>query len=90
MDEQIGEIIKVPMRNGHKLVVYFNTWSDEYPDELCTYIGDENGVILQDIVIVREHENRDSVEVIVYADDNNEDYTHKFEIQEHIFEDDTE
>lgn len=83
--EANDKVLKVPMRNGHNIVVYINNWYDEYPDDICVYFEHEN-VILQDITIIREHKTNDSVEVLVYAEDWNEDYTHKFEIKEHDFE----
>lgn len=49
-------------------------------DEFCVCI-EKDGVIWQDLAIVRK-EKKD-YEVLVYADENNEDYTHKFTIKEY-------
>lgn len=58
------------------------------------FIDDEEGVALQDIVLVRANEKGIGIvddvnigtEVLVWADEDNEDYTHKFKIDEHDFE----
>lgn len=58
-------------------------------NEMFIYIEDKDGRCIQDIVIVGQKyhydENLDVVQdedvvVRVFADENNEDYTHKFEI----------
>lgn len=83
---------KIEIKIGdNKLVVSVNDWKDGMPKEVCTYITDNSGVILQDICMVREHyhycpktENFEIdsslVDVKVWADSDNEDYTDEFTI----------
>ena len=65
----------------------------ESPDpykELSVYI-EKDGMVWQDLAVVREkyHYDNDNVvgegkyEVFVYADESNEDFTHKFVIEEY-------
>ena len=85
--------IKIPF--GDCFIVTEAYKADEYPTEISTYIEDKNGVILQDICMVRQHStyeenavNTDDnkVDCIVWSDSNDEDYTHKFVIDLHDFE----
>ena len=72
-----------------KLVVFINDWHDGMPKEICIYLENEKGQLIQDICMVREHYHynpkicdfeTDSslVDCKVWADSNSEDYTHEF------------
>ena len=86
--------LEIKLANGHKLVAELCEYGGEIPPEIAVCIQDENGVALQDIVLVRAKENKSTVvddknvgaEVIVWAGDIDEDYTHRFVIDEHNFE----
>ena len=63
--------------------------------EICIFLKDKDGVITQDLAIVREKYEINSetaevkpksgeYEVIVYADEQQEDYTHKFDVKKYI------
>ena len=81
--------LEVPLGNGFRIVAERNTDSS-YDREIFIGITDGNGVWWQDLAIVRTaYEidsnlktvwNDDKFEVLVYSDQNNEDYTHKFAI----------
>ena len=62
----------------------------EFPIEITTYIEDKNGVILQDICLVREHYdyntgkivlNKNLVDCLVWGNPNNEDFTDDFTME---------
>ena len=86
--------LEIKLANGHKLVAELCEYGGEIPPELTVYIQDEEGIALQDIVLVRAKEKAISVvddinvgaEVLVWADETTEDYTDKFQIDEHNFE----
>ena len=86
--------LEIKLANGHKIVAELCDYGHEIPPEIVVCIQDEEGVALQDIVLVRAKEMRSTVvdninigvEVLVWTDENNEDYTHKFRINEHNFE----
>ena len=74
-----------------KLVVWINDWQDNMPKDICVYVEDNNGVIIQDICVVREHYHfnpkkecfeidSNMIDCMVWSDNDNEDYTHKFTI----------
>lgn len=60
----------------------------EIPTELTVYIKSKNGVILQDICLVREHydvkngfkKDNNSVDCLVWGESYNEDFTDDFRI----------
>ena len=83
--------IEIRLSNKHTLVAELCEYGGEIPPEIAVYIQDEMGAILQDIVLIREKVREDidvdetGAEVLVWADESNEDYTHKFVINEHDF-----
>lgn len=85
--------LEIKLANGHKIVVELCDYGHKIPPEIVVCIQDEEGVALQDIVLVRAKERGigivDNVnvgaEVLVWADENIKDYTHKFRINEHDF-----
>lgn len=83
--------IEIQLSNKHMLVAELCEYGGEIPPEFAVYIQDEMGVILQDIALIREKVREDinvdetGTEVLVWSDESNEDYTHKFVINEHDF-----
>lgn len=77
--------IRVPLKNGNELVVdVYGAEPGCNNDEISISIVDKEGCYMQDIVLVRESLNTDNViEAMVYADEYNEDYTHKFCINQY-------
>lgn len=83
--------IEIQLNNKHTLVAELCEYGGEIPPEFAVYIQDEMGVILQNIALIREKVREDidvdetGTEVLVWSDESNEDYTHKFVINEHDF-----
>ena len=83
--------IEIQLGNKHTLVAELCEYGGEIPPEIAVYIQDEMGVMLQDIALIREKVREDTdvdetgAEVLVWSDESNEDYTHKFVINEHDF-----
>jgi len=84
------ERIEIPI-GENKLVAIINDWKDEMPKEIFISLFDKNGRCFQDICMVREHYHYSTkdedfkidsslVDCMVWADSDNEDYTHKFTI----------
>lgn len=86
--------IEIPLANGHKIVAEFCEYGDGFPPEIAICFQDKDGCVLQDIVLVRAQQVPNGVpidinigaEVLVWADENDEDYTDKFQIDEYDFE----
>ena len=86
--------LEIKLANGHRLVAELCEYGGAIPPEIAVCIQDENGVALQDIVLVRAEEKGSTVvddknvgaEVIVWEDTVDECYTHRFVIDEHNFE----
>lgn len=84
--------ITIPLQNGFSLVVEQNSAPD-YSREIFIGIMDKNDTWYQDLAIVRNayiYDNDWNVkwkdgefEVLVYSDENNEDFTHDFTIGMH-------
>lgn len=82
--------LEIKLANGHKIVAELCDYGHEIPPEIVVCIQDEEGVALQDIVLVRANEKGIGIvddvnigtEVLVWVDEDNEDYTHKFKIDE--------
>ena len=72
------------------LVAMVNDWQDDMPVEMCVYLETKDGVVWQDIALVREHYHvlmnqgfiRDPslIDVKVWGDSDSEDYTHEFTV----------
>ena len=89
----ITNLIKIKTKSGKYLVV---DYSDDDFKDLCISLESDKGDWIQDLAIVREKyefkENESGehtveqikgvYEVLVYADKDSEDYTHKFDIDE--------
>lgn len=72
-----------------KLVAIVNDWSDELPNELCIFLEDKNGAIMQDICVVREHYHFNAkagkfdidnnfVDCLVWENSDYDDYSHQY------------
>ena len=85
---------------GNKKIVaeIYNNNGPEIPPELCVYLSDEDGSIIQDICLVRPHyaykeksgyfeTDNNFVDCLVWGDSDEEDYTDKFTIGIHELED---
>ena len=86
------EKIKISLGNNTYLI------AEKYPEEssireLSIYI-EKNGVVHQDIAVIRECYDYDDegiineagqYEVLVWADEQSEDYTHKIKIKEYKY-----
>ena len=81
---------KIELAIGNKkLVVFVNDWQDGMPKDIFVSIEDEQNRFIQDICMVREHYHYNPkngsfeidsnfVDCKVWADSENEDYTHEF------------
>lgn len=86
--------LEIKLANGHKLVAELCEYNSVIPPAIAIYFQDEKGVVLQDIVLVRAKEKEISViddvnvgaEVLVWADETDEDYTNRFKIDEYNFD----
>ena len=80
--------IEIPI--GENFIVAESYKADEnFPNELTVYIRNKNGVILQDICLIREHfevknynfkMDENSVDCLVWGESYNEDFTDDFRI----------
>ena len=85
------EKIEIKLANGHRLIAELCDPGGDNPPEIAVYIQDEKSIILQDIALVRAKETEPTVvdtknvgaEVLVWADEFNEDYTNRFIINEY-------
>lgn len=92
---------KLTIQLGNKKIVaeIYNNNGPEIPPELCVFLEDEDGNIIQDVCLVRPHYdyrqatgefeiNNDFVDCLVWGDSDDEDYTDKFVIGIHEEEED--
>lgn len=89
----VRTMIKIPIGNGINIVAEQGTDSS-FSREIYIGLVNDNDMWLQDLAIVRqayklsdgENDGADYIDgkyqVLVYADKDNEDYTHKFDIDE--------
>lgn len=86
------EIMKIPLGNGINLVAEQGT-DPNFSREIYIGLANDNDMWVQDLAIVRQKYKLigDSeivgyvdgeYQVLVYSDENDEDYTHKFDIKE--------
>lgn len=74
--------IVVNLPDGNKLMIELYNYDGDHP-EICAFIKDKDGCVVQDICMLRPSEkDRNKVECLVWADERNEDYTHKFTIKQ--------
>lgn len=82
--------IKIKLENGKELVAQLCDYDGNHPEiVICIQ---NNGIAEQEICIVRPHEEDcerigTDIDCLVWADENNEDYTHKFIIPQYKTED---
>lgn len=80
--------IEVPVGNK-KIVAYVQDWDDGLPKEIYISLVDDEGILLQDICMIREHFSYNSkndefeiddnlIDCKIWADSDNEDYTDEF------------
>lgn len=85
----MNDKIVIDLPNGYQLVAERNT-DPNYRNEIFIGITDGNGVWWQDLAVVRNsyvidddfrvHWKEDSFDILVYGDENNEDFTHDFSV----------
>lgn len=81
--------IKLP--NGKEIVAQLCNYDGNHPEiAICVQ---ENGIAVQDLCIIRPHEDEDcnvvgnDIDCLVWSDETSEDYTHKFVISHYEEED---
>ena len=76
--------IVIPLPNGDKLVA---EWFDGMPHTIAVGIRNSQGVYVQDLVVVEptgaafEETENDKFDIMVWADENSEDWTNKFTVK---------
>ena len=77
----------IELPNGKQLVAEYLNFDGKHPEiSICI---EENGTPTQDICLVRPHFNEDieiegdDIDCIVWSDEYDEDYTHKFVIKQY-------
>jgi hypothetical protein len=84
--------IRINLGENLELVAELTNYDGNHP-EISVYI-EKDMLIHQDICLVRPHENekcvqdKNGIDVIVWTDENNEDYTDKYQIN--IWEEENE
>lgn len=84
------EILTMPFDETKDIVVEKSSCDGEHI-EVNTYLRCRDiGEIIQDITIVRKSETENTIECLVWGDENNEDYTDRFSIPPYSCEEDTQ
>lgn len=73
---------KIPLANGAEIVMQQYQMDRNYPPEIAICLW-KDGVCIQDICLVRPGENRLDTEVLVWSEKDQEDYTHRFIIEQY-------
>lgn len=77
--------MRIKIDNNKYILVEKTSFADEdsnIKEEISITVVDENNQPLQDIARVRKSENKENnVELLVWEDCNNQDYTNKFSIE---------
>lgn len=77
--------MRIKIDNNKYILVEKTSFADEdsnIKEEISITVADENNQPLQDIAMVRKSENKENnVELLVWEDCNNQDYTNKFSIE---------
>lgn len=79
--------VSIELPNGKELVAEYYNVDGNHP-EISVCIR-EQGLCVQDICLVRPHNNEDyqvegnDIDCIVWSDESTEDYTHKFVISQY-------
>lgn len=84
--DNISNKIVIPLNNGYQLIAEQNT--DPFDKEIFIGITDGNGAWWQDLAVIRSAYtyddngeikwNDEEFDVLVYSDENNEDFTHNY------------
>jgi len=83
--------IEIPFGENKIVAEIYDMDCPEFPPEITIHLQDKDGVILQDICLVRPHYSfektdespkihNDLIDCLVWGDENNEDYTKKYVI----------
>lgn len=90
-------VMKLP--NGNEIVAEKYKADADFPEELTIYLRDKDGTIIQDICLVRSHYEYNNskvridyplIDCLVWADEDNEDYTDKFIIPQYTEEEEND
>lgn len=77
--------MRIKIDNNKYILVEKTSFADEdsnIKEEISITVADENNQPLQDIARIRKSENKENnVELLVWEDCNNQDYTNKFSIE---------
>lgn len=89
--ETMENKITIKLNNGKEIVAELCNYDGNHPEIIvCVH---ENGIAVQDLCIIRPHEDEqcnhvgDDIDCLVWADETYEDYTHKFVISHYEEED---
>ena len=90
--------IEIPLGDNKIVAEIYDMDSPEFPPEITIHLEDKDGMIIQDICLVRPHYTTDretfrhkidngAVQCVVWSEPEIEDYTHKYIIGVHEWED---
>lgn len=84
------EIITIPFDSTKDIVTEKSSYDGEQI-EIHTYLRcKKTGEIIQDISLIRKSETENTVECLVWGDENNEDYTDRFSIPLYSYEEEAQ
>ena len=90
--------LEIPLGANKIIAEIYDMDCPEFPPEITVHLEDNNGVVIQDICLVRPHYvidtetceteiNNNFIQCIVWGEPENEDYTDKHIIGVHEWED---
>ena len=73
---------KIQLPNGAEIVAQRYDYDGEHPEiAICLW---KDGIAVQDLCMVRPYEeNKEDVEILVWSENDMEDYTHRFVIEQY-------
>lgn len=76
------ETSKIQLSNSAEIVAQRYDYDGNHPEiAICLW---KDGVAIQDLCMIRPYEdNKEDVEILVWADECDEDYTHRFVIKQY-------
>ena len=76
------EEARIQLPNGAEIVAQRYDYDGEHPEmAVCLW---KDGVVIQDLCMIRPNEDdKNDVEILVWGDEVDEDYTHKFIIPQY-------
>lgn len=80
----------MPFDETRDLVVEKSSYDEEHTEFQIYLRCKKTGEILQDISLVRKSKTENTVECLVWGDENNEDYTDRFSIPPYLHEGESE